>query len=71
MWAVFECYSDVVYCTVISVDDEMFLCVGFRRINYWTIVVGWFPCNSITDVASVKTISDGTAGNPIKMQFKN
>ncbi len=34
VWAVIECYSDVVYCTVISVvDDEIFLCVGFRRIN--------------------------------------
>ncbi len=26
--------GDVVYCTVISVvDDEIFLCLGFRRIN--------------------------------------
>ncbi len=34
VWAVIECYSDVVYCTVISVvDDEIFLCVGFRRVN--------------------------------------
>ncbi len=34
VWAVIECYSDVVYGTVISVvDDEIILCVGFRRIN--------------------------------------
>ncbi len=34
VWAVIECYGDVVHCTVISaVDDEIFLCVGFWRVN--------------------------------------
>ncbi len=38
VWAVIESYSDVVYCTVISVvDDEIFLCVGFRRINCYHV----------------------------------